>query len=241
MILGLEIKKLRRTGYIPAILVGALLSSAFPAVNMAVRSEHYTALSQDPFVILSDANWQMMGMLNMLLSVCAACIMYHTEYADNGVQKMGVLPIRAGRLFLGKFLVAAVFQTIAVLMEMTVLEILARYWFPEHPFDPAELLQNTGFSLLMMLPTIMLMLVIASFCQNMWVSLGIGVILVFLLSILPENHLFLDLCPFRSPYQLLERVKTDGHTVLFSAVCTAETILAGMLEFIFLKIRRCFL
>ena len=29
-----------------------------------------------------DANWQMMAMLNILVCICGACMMFHTEYAD---------------------------------------------------------------------------------------------------------------------------------------------------------------
>ena len=37
MTLGLEIKKLKRTGYFPVFLAGGLLAAAFPTVNMMVR------------------------------------------------------------------------------------------------------------------------------------------------------------------------------------------------------------
>lgn len=43
-----------------------------------------TALAGNPINILMSANWQMMAMLNILISICGACMMYHTEYADNG-------------------------------------------------------------------------------------------------------------------------------------------------------------
>ena len=103
MTLGLEIKKLKRTGYFPAFLAGGLLASAFPLVNMMIRAETFTALPGEPFIILMDANWQMMAMLNILVSICGACMMYHTEYADNGAQKMDVLPVGTGHLFIIKF------------------------------------------------------------------------------------------------------------------------------------------
>ncbi len=35
-------------------------------------------------------------MLNILIVICGACMMYHTEYADNGMQKMSVLRDAAG-------------------------------------------------------------------------------------------------------------------------------------------------
>ena len=103
----IESKKLKRTGYLPAFLAGGFLAAAFPVVYMMVKAEEMTALSGNPINILMSANWQMMAMLNILISICGACMMYHTEYADNGMQKMSVLPIRQGSMFFGKFLIAA--------------------------------------------------------------------------------------------------------------------------------------
>ena len=87
MTLALEAKKLKRTGYFPAFLAGGLLASAFPLVNMLVRAETFTALPGEPFSILMDANWQMMAMLNILVCICGACMMFHTEYATTARRK----------------------------------------------------------------------------------------------------------------------------------------------------------
>lgn len=107
MTLCLETKKLKRTGYLIAFPAGGLLAAAFPLVNMLVRPEAFTSLPGSPLAVLLDANWQMMAMLNILVSICGACIMYHTEYADNGAQKMELLPSGPGRLFGWKFVLAA--------------------------------------------------------------------------------------------------------------------------------------
>lgn len=240
MSLGLEFKKLRRTGYVPTFLAGALLASVFPVVNMTVRSDIYVSLPGNPLTILAEANWQMIAMLNILLAVCGACIMYHTEYADNGTQKMDVLPVRSGTLFLGKFVVAVIFSAIALLIETAVLASCATYWFPNYEFNLTVLTEYAGFALITMLPTIMLMLIISSTCQNMWISLGGGVILIFMLFILPQDKLVLNLLPFRSPYQPLFVIQQKGQIMLFLFVCGAETLLLGAGQLILLKVRRCF-
>lgn len=84
------------------------------------------------------------------------------------------------------------------------------------------------------------MLVIASACKNMWVSLGIGVILVFTLSILPQDNIVLSLFPFASPYQMLSAAVENSRTTLFLAVCGIETVVFGITEVLYLKVRRCF-
>ena len=94
MSLVIECEKLKRTGYFTAFLAGGFLAAAFPVVYKMVKAEEMTSLSGNPMDILMAANWQMMDMLNILISICGACMMYHTEYADNGMQKMSVLPIR---------------------------------------------------------------------------------------------------------------------------------------------------
>lgn len=238
--MNLEIKKLKRTGYFSIFLLGGLLSAAVPVINMAARSELYTSLSGNPVTILLDANWQMMAMLNILVCICGTCIMYHTEYADNGFQKMDVLPIRTGKLFLHKFVIAALSGLAVIVIETVSLSLCILHWFPEYDLTVAELAQTAGFAVILMLPTIILMLVIASACKNMWISLGIGVILIFTLNIFPGDHLVLNLCPFSSPYQILDTVRENSQLAIFTGTCAIETVFFGLIELIYLKFRRCF-
>lgn len=77
-------------------------------------------------------------------------------------------------------------------------------------------------------------------CKNMWVSLGIGVILVFTLSILPQDNIVLSLFPFASPYQMLSAAVENSRTALFLAVCGIETVVFGIAEVLYLQVRRCF-
>ena len=149
----------------------------------------------------------MMAMLNVLVSICGACMMYHTEYADNGMQKMSALPVRQGNLFFGKFVIAALVLSAMVVhgnggsgrLRGILVSGLCALTGP-------RAVQTAGFQIAVTLPTVMLMLVIASACRNMWVSLGIGVILVFTLSMFPRRTMTaLSLFPFASPCQTLCR------------------------------------
>ena len=239
MSLVIESKKLRRTGYFPAFLAGSFLAAAFPVVYMMVKAEELTSLSGNPLELLMSANWQMMAMLNILISICGACMMYHTEYADNGMQKMSVLPIRQENLFFSKFVIAALVLSAMVAIETAVLAGCAEYWFPGYVSDLTEILQTAGFQIVVTLPTVMLMLVIASACKNMWVSLGIGVILVFTLSIFPQDNTALSLFPFASPCQTLSGAAANSRTALFLTVCGIETVVFGIGEVLYLKVRRC--
>lgn len=239
MIFALELKKTRRTGYLPIFLGGGLLASAVPLVNMTVRPESFTGLSGNSFPILMDANWGLMAQLTVLLIVCGCCLMYNTEYADRGDLKMNTLPIRQTSLFCGKFGVTLLFTLLVLSLQGAALAFSSIHWFPERSVSLRELLQGMGYELVMLLPTLTLMLFAASLCSSMWISLGTGVILTFLGSMIHEGHLMLALLPFAAPYRMLHAASLgDIRTSLI--ICTVQTLLFGIMEIIFLHTRRIF-
>ena len=105
--MNVEYMKIKRSGFVPLALGSGILAAAFPVLNMAVRPERYLNLPGSPVEILMQANWSLMAMLNVLLVVAGACLLYHIEYADNGMQKMESLPVREGSLFFGKNILMA--------------------------------------------------------------------------------------------------------------------------------------
>lgn len=177
MSVSLECKKVKRTGFLPAFFGGGILAAAVPVINMAVRSEMYLNLSGNPIQILLDANWQMMTMLNVLLVVAGACLLYHTEYADNAMQKMKSLPIRESSIFLGKAVLTIFMSLFVLVIEAGAVALCTYHWFAIGSGFWGELCKYFGYSFLLMLPCIILSLLISEACKNMWVSLGIGVVL----------------------------------------------------------------
>lgn len=240
-VLPLECKKLKRTGCLPTVLLSALLAGAFPLANMLARPEAFTTFPGDSLSILADANWQMIAMLNILLAICLSCIMYHTEFADRGIQKSETLPVKAHLFFLGKGMILAISGIFVILLECVVLGACALHWFPAYTFNGnavLDLLKFAGFQWMMLLPTMLLMLFIASVCTNMWTSLGIGVILTFTVYVFPQENLVLNLFPFSTPYHLLSGSAFADQTLLYLAVCTAEGILFALCGAIYPSIRR---
>lgn len=237
MILYLEHLKLKRTGYFWTILAGSLAAAAFPAINMLARAETFTAQQGNGILILLDANWQMMAMLNLLVIVCGTCIMYHTEYSNNGQQKMSVLPIHGFSLFLGKFVIALSSLAFMILIEILALWGCALYWFDSYTTNIPLLVQNIAFAWLCTIPAVMIMLVIASQCKNMWVSLGIGVILVFTFTIFPRGNLVLDLLPFSTPYAMLHEILKNEQLFIYCFSCIAWTVGFGMAEAVIQRLR----
>jgi RNA polymerase sigma factor (sigma-70 family) len=88
MSFALECQKVKRTGFTPAFIGGGIIAAAVPALNMAFRSEMYIHMDAAPVQILLNANWQMMAMLNVLLIVVGACILYNIEYADISIDML---------------------------------------------------------------------------------------------------------------------------------------------------------
>ena len=233
----LECTKIKRTGFIPAFIVGGLLSASVPVINMAVRSEIYVGLSGSPIRIMMDANWQIMSMLNVLLLIAGACIMYHTEYANNGIQKMCTLPVKEQNLLFGKAALLASMEIIILAFEAVGIVFFIAYWYELFGNFALELLKSFGYAFILMLPATLLSLLIASLCKNMWISLGIGMICVFIATILPADNFVLSLFPFTLPFQIFTKTAENivRNTLIASITETAVIVFA---EMILLKIRR---
>ena len=239
MSVSLECKKVKRTGFLPAFFGGGILAAAVPVINMAVRSEMYLNQQGSPIQILLGANWQMMAMLNVLLVVAGSCLLYHTEYADNAMQKMKSLPIRESSIFLSKA-VLTIFMSLFVLVTQAGAVALCCYrWFEVGKGFWGELCKCFGYSFLLMLPCIILSLLISEACKNMWVSLGIGVVCVFTATMLPTTNFALSLFPFAMPFQIFVGTNITQSTHYICGAI-AEFAVCGLAQFIFVKVRRLF-
>lgn len=234
---GLEYKKIKRTGLLPAFIGCGLLSAVVPVAEMAVRSERYQSLPDSPVAILLHADWQMMSMLNVLLLVVAACILYHTEYADNALLKMCSLPLRESSLFFGKILLLVPLLVFTLALEAAALGFCCLHWFALSPELLAELACNMVFSLLLLLPAALLSLLLACACKNMWISLGIGVVCIFTATMLPSDNFLLSLFPYAMPFQILAGMPGDI-TKRYAIAAALESLGLCAAEVLFLKIRR---
>ena len=239
MSVSLECKKIKRTGFLPAFLGGGILAAVVPVINMAVRSEMYLNLPGSPIQILFNANWQMMTMLNVLLVVAGACLLYHTEYADNAMQKMKSLPIRESSIFLGKTVLTIFMSLFVLVIEAGAVTFCTYHWFEIGNGFFGELCKHFGYSFLLMLPCIALSLLVAEACENMWVSLGIGVVCVFTATMLPTTSFSLSLFPFAMPFQIFAGADITQSMHYIYAV-SAELVVLAFAEFIFIKVRRLF-
>jgi len=239
MSFSLECKKVKRTGFTPAFLSGGLLAAIVPVLNMAVRSENYLGLHAAPVQILMDANWQMMAMLNILLIVAGACLMYHTEYADNAIQRMCALPMKESKLFFGKVTLMVLMCIVILVIEAASVTFCSYHWFELTHEVWTEIMKSFGYALLLMLPSVLGSLFIAAACKNMWVSLGIGVVCVFTATMLPAKNFVLSLFPFALPFQIFAGA-AENIVCNFMIAAVVEILIIGIVEVLFLKVRRSF-
>ena len=155
-----------------------------------------------------DFNLQLISMLNLLLITAGACILYHIEYADNGLQKMQSLPVRESGLFIGKCGILLPFVLMMLLFETASLCFCGWHWLDAGKEELIEMLQTLGFTLLLTLPAAVIALVIASACRNMWTTLGIGILCIFTATMLPTDNFIISLFPYVLPFQILPGMET---------------------------------
>jgi hypothetical protein len=246
--MNVEYMKIKRSGFVPLALGSGILAAAFPVLNMAVRPERYLNLPGSPVEILMQANWSLMAMLNVLLVVAGACLLYHIEYADNGMQKMESLPVREGSLFFGKNILMALMVLAAFVIEAASLWFCAWHWFGtgagvrmefRGQMVLGELGKSMGYSFLVTLPCVAVSLLLSQVCRKMWVSLGIGVICVFTATMLPTDRFLPSLFPYAMPFQVLPGTEPE-QAARYLWAAAVEAALAGAAAFIMIRVRRWF-
>ena len=235
----LEYKKIRRTGLTAAFLAGGIIAAALPVINTAARPDTFTSMAGSPAAVLADANLQLISMLNLLLITAGACILYHIEYADNALQKMQSLPVRESGLFIGKCGILQPFLHMIIIFETA-----SRCFFGWHRLDAGkeelmEILQTLGFTLILTLPSAIIALVIASACRNMWTALGIGILCIFMATMLPTDNFIVSLFPYVLPFQILPGMET-ARVFHYCIASVCESAAACAAEIIYLKVRRLF-
>lgn len=231
-----EFQKLKRSALLPALLLGGILSGAIPIINLLVRSDAFVQLPGDPLEILLNANWMMMALLNSLLMVLGSCILYHIEFVDHAIQRMDSLPIRPSHLFLNKFILLVLIFFIVFGIEGAALYFCVWKEFSVSDGFLVEVIKQMSYSFLMSMPLLSFMIAISSFLKNMWVTIGIGVIGIFISQILNSGKGIEQYFPFHFPfYSILEK----GISVTFSLwVAVVETILFLAVGIVLSKLRR---
>lgn len=236
MSLLLESKKVRRTGFLPALLGGGALAAAFPLLNTLFRGLPATGPGATRLAALLAENGESMALLNVLLLALLACMLFHTENACGAGQKLRALPGWESAPFFGKAALLALSLLLLLALEAGALLLCALRAGPPDAGLLRELAADAGFRLLAALPALLLSLLLASLWKNMWVPLGLEVLGVFLAVMLPVP----DGRPPLFPYSLALQAPA-GQTAGRAVAAGVESVLLCALEPAMVWIRRTFL
>lgn len=174
--LSIELKKCKRTGFIPLMITVGILGAAYALLNFTVRKETLLNLPLKPMDILLTQLYGMVMVLNMFGLIVGTCIIYSIEFKGNAVKKLQVLPVSVPRVYLCKFTIMTFVFLVAVILQNIVLAIIGVTDLPDGSFEFGTLMSFAGYSFITSLPVLSFMLFVSSRIKNMWITLGIGVV-----------------------------------------------------------------
>lgn len=174
-ILIIELRKEKRSGVIPLLLLVGVLGAAYAFANFIVRKDTLLNLPLAPMDLLLTQLYGMIMVLNMFGIVVAACMVYNMEFKGTAVKKMYMLPISVPGMYLCKFLILTGLLLTAIILQNLALLKIGISDLPKGTFEMGTLLGFTAYSFLTSMPTLSFMLLASSRFENMWMPIGIGV------------------------------------------------------------------
>lgn len=173
--LAVELRKEKRSGVIPVLLVVGILGAAYAFINFLVRKDTLLNLPLAPMDVLLTQLYGMIMILNMFGIVVAACMVYNMEFKGNAVKKMYMLPMSVPGMYFCKFLILTVMLLIAVVLQNLALMNIGMTQLPQGTFEIGTLVRFAAYSFITSMPVLSFMILISSRFENIWVPLGIGV------------------------------------------------------------------
>ena len=174
-ILAIELRKSKRTGIIPILLIVGILGAAYAFLNFIVRKDTLLNLPLEPMDVLLTQLYGMIMILNMFGIIVAACMTYNMEFKGNAVKKMYMLPISVSNMYLCKFLILTVMFFAAITIQNLALMLIGMKDLPEGTFEMGTLIKFALYSFITSMPVLSFMVLISSRFENMWIPLGVGV------------------------------------------------------------------
>ena len=174
-VLAIELRKGKRTGIIPVLLIVGILGAAYAFLNFIVRKDTLLNLPLAPMDVLLTQIYGMIMILNMFGIIVAACMIYNMEFKGNAVKKMYMLPISVSSMYLCKFLILSVMFFVAVGLQNLALMYIGMTDLPEGAFEMETLIKFALYSFITSMPVLSFMVLISSRFENMWIPLGVGV------------------------------------------------------------------
>ena len=173
--LAVELKKEKRTGSIPVLLIAGILGAGYAFLNFLFRRDTLLSLPLAPMDVLLTQLYGVIMILNMFSIVAAACMIYNMEFKGHAVKKMYMLPVSVPGMYLCKFMILTVMLFLAIVLQNLALMKIGMTDLPSGTFDLGTLVKFTLYSILTSMPVLTFELLVSSRSENMWVPLGVGV------------------------------------------------------------------
>lgn len=171
----IELRKEKRTGVVPLLLLVGVMGAVYALINFIVRKDTLLNLPFTPMDVLLTQLYGMIMVLNMFGIVVAACMVYNMEFKGNATKKMYMLPVSVPKMYLCKFLILTVLILTAIVLQNLALIKIGISELPQGAFEMGTLLRFAAYSFITSMPTLSFMLLVSSRFENMWMPLGIGV------------------------------------------------------------------
>ena len=201
----IELRKEKRTGIIPFMLVVGILGAAYAFVFFLVRKDTLLNLPLAPMDVLLTQLYGMIMVLNMFGIIVAACMIYNMEFKGSAVKKMYMLPMSVPIMYFCKFLILTIMLFIVIVFQ--------------------------NLALITSVPVLSFMIFVSSRFENMWIPLGIGVA-GFLsgMALAASNNILLCVHPFVIMLKpaVAMSAQPDIIVVIFSLVETAIFLFSGL-------------
>ncbi len=195
-LLRLEWKKEKRTGAFMSLVMAGCFGALYALVNFTWRKTSLLALDMEPMDILLTQSYGMMALFNAFGIVVSSCLVYHIEFQEHGLEKLLALSLNMARVYLAKFFWLALALCFAIGLESVSLLGIGLFVLPPHTFELSTWFSFSLYMLELALPTLSLMMWIASLFETIWIPLGIGVAGFFSAMALAQGSNFWLINPF---------------------------------------------
>ncbi len=170
-----ELKKSKRTGVLEVLPIVGLLGALYSFANYIVRKDVLLNLPLPPMDVLLTQLYGMIMVLNMFGIIVATTLAYNMEFQGNAIKKMYMLPFKTSSIFKNKFYIWFVLLAFCIVVQNGALCIIGNIFLPNGTFEFLTLVKYTGYCFVSSLPVLAFMLLVSSRCENIWITLGIGV------------------------------------------------------------------
>lgn len=172
----IELKKYKHTYILEIMPFVGVLGALYSFANFLFRKDSLLSLPLHPMDILLTQLYGVIMMLNMFGIIIITTAAYNLEFHNHAIKNFYLLPFKISHIFRNKFFILLFFVAICALLQDISLYIIGFKYLPANTFEPFTLINYSIYCFFSTLPVFSFMLMISSILENIWLTLGVGVI-----------------------------------------------------------------